>query len=132
MAPRKTVLVVDDEPAVRNLIHTLLTDAYNVVLGVDGVDATQRYEQYAGGISAVITDVQMPQLDGARLIEWLRERQPTLPVIVMSGGLGKPDVEHLLHSPGIEWLGKPFMIDDLRLLLERLLNPTNARTSAEV
>jgi CheY-like chemotaxis protein len=79
-----TLLVVDDDPAIRDVASGLLGDAgYSVITAGDGVEALQAI----GGAEPdlVITDLRMPHMSGFELLKILRERFPQLPVIAVSG-----------------------------------------------
>ena len=120
MRAKQTILVVDDEERVRQLIHSFLMEDYDVLLAADGLEAMGCYELHAGRIAAVITDVQMPRVNGRELVEWLHRRRPQLPVIVVSGRTGG-EVEHLLLRRGVVWLEKPFEVKVLVSTLKRML-----------
>lgn len=79
------ILLIDDDPAVRDTIASILTAAgYGVTTapgGRAGLDAID-----AGGIDLVITDLLMPDMEGLETIRMLRQRAPEVPVIAISGG----------------------------------------------
>ncbi|MFQ5415655.1 MAG: PAS domain S-box protein [Myxococcota bacterium] len=81
------VLLADDEPAVRRLVHRKLTRArYKVVTAADGAEALEAAERCETEIDALLTDVVMPKLNGAELARRLRRSRPGLKVLFMSGG----------------------------------------------
>ena len=103
------VLVVDDEEAVRKAASQLLQRAgYEVMTAVDGQDALERYDEHHARVSAVLLDLTMPRLNGEQTLRALRERDPKLPVVVMSGysELEVPD-------PSVRFLSKPFRAQEL-------------------
>ena len=115
----RRILIVDDEPSVRDVMATVLMDAgYTVQTAADG--------QIALGIidvappDLIITDVVMPHLDGWALLDQARERNPTCPVILMSAGdwirarRATPIPDHAV------FLAKPFAIEELLALVVRL------------
>src|SRR4051812_48871739 len=78
-----TVLVVDDEPGIRQFIGEVLDDdGYPVRTAEDGIAALAELEQ--GGIDVVLADVCLPRLDGITLVRQVRQRYPTLPIVLMS------------------------------------------------
>jgi two-component system response regulator MprA len=101
-----TVLVVDDEPAIREVITTLLEDeGYLVRHAKDGLEAL---ETIAGDeIDLIVSDVVMPRLDGASLVRKLRGRGHDMPVVLMSAVYADVDL------PGVRFVPKPFEIDRL-------------------
>src|SRR5918997_1077583 len=79
----RTVLVVEDEPVIRELMAILLEEeGYTVRQATDGMEALETVEQYP--VDLVLSDVKMPRLDGASLAHRLRERGDPLPVVLMS------------------------------------------------
>jgi CheY-like chemotaxis protein len=118
---RRRVLVVDDDPAVRDIIARLLVEeGYQVILarhGGEALDLVRREEPF----DLLITDIRMPIMDGWELSGRLRERWPALPVLYISGF----DVE-LTHGATLggtngAFLRKPFDLDELSRLVVRLL-----------
>jgi PAS domain S-box-containing protein len=108
----RTVLVVEDEPALARVITRILGNAgYHVVSAANGEDALAADEQRPCGV--LLTDVIMPGMSGRRLAECLRERRPSLPVLYMSGySNGLLGTTHVLDE-GIAFLEKPFTADQL-------------------
>lgn len=120
MRVKQAILVVDDEERVRELIYSFLREDYDVLLAADGLEAMECYELHAGRIAAVITDVQMPRVNGWELVEWLHRRRPQLPVIVVSGhSVGR--MGRLLLRREVVWLKKPFELKELVTTLKRML-----------
>jgi CheY-like chemotaxis protein len=79
----RTVLVADDDPPIRDLLGELLSaEGYDVHLATDGLDALAK--ALATQPDLVLTDFRMPKLDGLPLAARLRERDQSLPVLLMS------------------------------------------------
>jgi PAS domain S-box-containing protein len=104
----ETILVVDDEPSVLIVTsETLTAFGYNVLTACDGAEAVAIYLEHRDEISAVLTDMAMPIMDGAATVHALRKINPAVKVIVASGstsggGLADhPDlkIEHFLAKP---------------------------------
>jgi two-component system, OmpR family, response regulator MprA len=101
-----TVLVVEDEPVIRELMAILLEDeGYAVRQAVDGLQALEMLEQQ--GIDLVLSDVKMPRLDGASLVHRLRSRGDAIPVVLMSAVYAEVDL------PGVRFLRKPVNCEHL-------------------
>ena len=101
-----TVLVVEDEPAVREVVADLLQDeGYAVRQAADGLEAIAELE--VDDVDLVLSDVQMPRLDGRSLARRLRRQGHAVPVVLMSA----VDVE--VDLPGVRFLPKPFDRDHL-------------------
>jgi len=109
-----TVLVVDDDYAVRSLAASVLYEAgYTVELAEDGVQAIERMSLLGDRVSLVLLDLTMPQLGGAEAAMELRRLQPDIPIVAMSG---YGDVEVMERFSGAridEFLPKPFTPDQL-------------------
>jgi len=104
--PTATVLVVDDEPAIREVIATLLEDeGYLVRHAKDGMEALDAIN--GDRIDLIVSDVVMPRLDGASLVRKLRGRGHLMPVVLMSAVYADVDL------PGVRFVPKPFEIDRL-------------------
>ena len=104
--PTATVLVVDDEPAIREVIATLLEDeGYLVRHAKDGLEALDAIN--GDRIDLIVSDVVMPRLDGSSLVRKLRLRGHLTPVVLMSAVYADVDL------PGVRFVPKPFEIDRL-------------------
>src|SRR5918998_2547141 len=101
-----TVLVVEDEPAIREVVADLLKDeGYTVRQASDGLQAIDEME--VDDVDLVLSDVRMPRLDGPSLARRLRGRGHAVPVVLMSA------VEVEVDLPGVRFLPKPFDRDHL-------------------
>jgi two-component system cell cycle sensor histidine kinase/response regulator CckA len=108
--PSETILVVEDEPAVRQLVAAALARAgYRVFEARDGQAALSLFNENETAIDLLVTDLRMPQMDGAELIRLLRARAPHLKVICVSG---YPGAGIDLNVTG-HYLAKPFSKADL-------------------
>jgi CheY-like chemotaxis protein len=90
---------------------------YAVTEATDGVDALRKFDEHAGKVDAVVTDVVMPRMGGVPLAAALAEKAPKLPVLYMSG---YADDEQL--SEGAAFLQKPFEPEELARKLRSLLD----------
>jgi PAS domain S-box-containing protein len=118
----ETVLVVDDEAALRETTQLLLAGAnYRVVVAVDGAEALRRVEELRERLAVVITDFNMPGLDGLGLATELRRRGFRMPVVVSGGLLGEAE-SRAFRAVDVElFLNKPFSRADLFAALRRAL-----------
>ena len=116
-----TVLVVDDEEAVRTLSCRMLTGAgYQVLQAGHGREAIATIEQHAGAIHLVLTDIKMPGMNGRELGRHVEQRWPGRPVLYMSGFASEVFQGGLLE-PGAPFLSKPFTQEELALKVRALL-----------
>lgn len=117
-----TILLVEDEPAVRNLASRVLRRrGYHVIEAVDGGDALRIANAYDGTIALIVTDLIMPGLDGPRLAQALVPSRPEMRVLFMSG-YTEADLPNQGVLSGAEFLGKPFLPDDLLRVVVSLLD----------
>jgi two-component system, chemotaxis family, chemotaxis protein CheY len=120
------VLAVDDSASMRQMLaHTLRAGGYEVVEAVDGADALERLQ--GARVDAVITDQNMPRMDGVALTRALRAdaRWRSLPVLILT-----TESDEALRRAGRDagatgWLGKPFEPTRLLEVLGQVL-PTRA------
>jgi len=109
-----TILVVDDEPAVRDLAQSILQEAgYTVELAEDGVRAVERLPVLGESVSLVLLDLTMPRLGGAETALELRRILPNVPIVAMSG---YGDIEVMERFSGAQiddYLPKPFSPEQL-------------------
>ncbi|HLS47397.1 MAG TPA: response regulator [Gemmatimonadales bacterium] len=122
-----TLLIIDDDPAVRRVVMRMLAGSCRVLEAVDGLDGLRIIEE-GGTVDGVLTDLNMPQLGGLELIAVLARRWPEVPVGIMSGNpapSGPPS--------GIPFLQKPFSRDELTAIAAELLSrrPTGRRRGSE-
>jgi CheY-like chemotaxis protein len=111
--------VIDDDPAVRMTIRLVLErEGHTVKLATDGLAGMKAIE--AGGIDLLIVDIFMPGMDGIETIREVRQHQPDLPAIVISGtslggpGLQAPDFLAMAVKLGaVRSLQKPFKPRDI-------------------
>jgi DNA-binding response OmpR family regulator len=112
---RPIIIVADDEVLVRNIVTLLLQgQGYIVLTASDGQEGLELSRKYPGTIDLVITDVEMPRLNGMDLVTHLREERPGIKVLVMSGSDMKEIVSQNANLP---FLPKPF---DGETLLSRV------------
>lgn len=83
------ILVADDDPGVRRLLRDVLTEAgFEVISAANGRAALTAARKHPGNIDLLVTDVEMPQVDGFDLQERLRRERPEMKLLVISGALG--------------------------------------------
>lgn len=117
-----TVLIVEDEAAIRSLTSRILRrKGYEVLEAVDGADALRVAEAHDGSIEVLLTDLVMPGIGGAELAGRIGSARPRLRVVYMSG-YGEEDLAtHGVEGPAL-FLGKPFRPDELLAKVRAALN----------
>lgn len=124
----ETILIVDDEGAVRDTTQKLLVqNGYKTLKAVDGVDAVAVYGRNQDQIKIVITDLKMPNMDGISLVRILRNMNPGLPILVVSGHPDEHDVELLEPCSSIQVLEKPHKSSNLLHWVHQLLHQDEVR-----
>jgi two-component system, cell cycle sensor histidine kinase and response regulator CckA len=105
----ETILLVEDDPAVRQLFAQALSRAgYTVYEARNGEEAVKLFDQHGDSIDLLLTDMRMPYMGGAELARQLRARRETLKLLCISGYPGAFD-----GDLAADFLAKPFSRDDL-------------------
>lgn len=132
MSTTKTlpILIVEDDPDLREaLTDTLELSRYRVLTAVDGRHALDVLQENAVGL--VITDVQMPNMNGLTLLHEIKSRQPHLPVLLMTAyGVITQAVEAMREGAS-NYLVKPFEVNDLLTQVARYMLPASFSDQAE-
>jgi CheY-like chemotaxis protein len=117
-----SLLIVDDDDAVRAFVCVATRRlGYHVIEATNGVDALQKLEQNPGKIGLVLTDINMPMMDGVELVKALKSHPEKPPIAVMSGRFD-PYIRNALQSEGITaLLSKPFSTAALKQTLMKAI-----------
>ena len=118
-APQRTVLIVDDEDVIRDLLADVVSDrGYRVLTAASGKDAIAIVKAEKKAVNLVVLDMLMPDLDGRQTYEQMKQIVPDLHVLVATG-FGREDVARGLMELGIRGVvSKPFHIEDLLTLID--------------
>jgi CheY-like chemotaxis protein len=117
----ETILVVDDEPAVRQVARAVLTELnFQVITASSGTEALIQVAEKRSELSAVITDLHMPQMDGLTFVRAMRTLLPTTGIIVASGRVAEHEATEF-RMLGARLLDKPFTQELLIKALEAVL-----------
>ncbi|MGH9861960.1 MAG: diguanylate cyclase domain-containing protein [Candidatus Acidiferrales bacterium] len=118
----RTVLVVEDELALRELARQFLTsNGYRVLEAGSGQEALNLADSDAGAIHLLLTDVMMPGMTGWELAKRIRIRHPEVRVVYMSGYADDDAVRQGLLDPSVDFLQKPFTLEMLSQKLRDVL-----------
>ena len=118
-----TILVVDDEEAVRRLASRMITWMGNQALEARHArEALATIEEHTGPIHLVVTDIKMPGMNGRELGRIIEQRWPGKPTLYMSGFASEVFRDGLLE-PGAPFLAKPFTQDELATRVRGMLEP---------
>ena len=130
----ETVLLVEDEPAVREFLTSLLERlGYSVVVAGDGQQAIEIAAERQGRIDLLLSDVVMPRMNGVELAHRLAAERPGLRVLLISGHAEKPEalMEQRLSGAPVDFLQKPFSAVSLANRLRRILDAGKAGGAPE-
>ena len=119
----ETILLVEDEDAVRSVVRRVLRQAgYTVLEAGQGGEAIQLAGQYAGSIDMLITDVIMPEMGGRELVERLTSLRPGLKVMYLSGYTRDAIIRHGVLQAEVAFLAKPFTNAALATKIRQVLD----------
>jgi DNA-binding NtrC family response regulator len=119
-----TVLLVDDEPGVLFTLSELLTErGHRVLQARSGDDALRKLDE----ADAVLTDLSMPGMDGLELAGHIVQRDPTLPVILLTAHGSERVAVAAMKQGAYDYLKKPFDIDEVAVVIERALETRRLR-----
>jgi two-component system, cell cycle sensor histidine kinase and response regulator CckA len=125
---KETILLVEDEEALRQLARrTLQSQGYNILEACDGMAALVLCQHHLPIIDIVVTDVVMPNLSGADMVQRLKAVRPHLKVLFMSGYTDSTVVRHGVEEAEVNYLQKPFAPDLLRRKVRELLDRPRVR-----
>lgn len=118
IASSETILLVEDEPAVRSLFAQALRHAgYKVIEARNGAEAIDLFDGVSGQIDLLLTDIRMPLLSGSELAEKLVVRRPDLRMLFISGYAATLEL-----GPNAALLQKPFVRADLLRAVRDILD----------
>lgn len=120
-----TLLIVDDEPIIRQLCARAL-NGFNIVQAGDGKEALRLVEQEK--IDIVLSDVMMPHLNGLDLLRCIKERDPEQTVILMTGYTEKEVILQALKAGADDFISKPINLLQLRTTVDKVLEKLRLRS----
>lgn len=118
----KTILIADDSESIRELVElTLRSAGYDVVKTIDGEDAMQQLKNNT--VNLVITDLNMPKMDGINLIREIRvlEEYKTLPILLLTTESQAAKKEEAKAAGATGWIVKPFVQDKLLAVVQKII-----------
>jgi DNA-binding NtrC family response regulator len=120
-----TVLVVDDEPRMRQVLATALQElGYEALTAASAAEALEQVENDT--VDLVLTDLRMPGMSGQELLAELRRRVPDVPVVLMTAYSTVKDAVEAIKSGAFDYIGKPFEMDELEATLAKALRMSAA------
>jgi len=120
------LLVVDDEPSMREFLEIMLAqDGYQVRTASSGEEGFEMFLQDEPDL--VLTDVKMPGMSGLDLIRKIRSLDTSVPVIVITAFASAEDALRAVREGAYDYLSKPFQLDDLRIIMRNALEVRRLR-----
>lgn len=124
------ILVVDDEPSVRDLIADALNLAgYNSISAAHGLEALTKLRE--NQIDLMILDINMPNMDGYEVLQRMREQGSRKPVIVLTARLDREDTKRAFELGADDFVRKPFGIEELTLRVNAILKRSRSLSENE-
>ena len=118
------VLLVDDDPAMLFATRAVVrASGHETVQAQSGAEALQKLE----GVDLVVTDFAMPKMDGIELLEAIRQREPGLPVLLLTAHGSEKVAVRAIKAGAYDYVTKPFDVDELAAVVERALEMQSLR-----
>ncbi len=119
----ETILIVEDEELLRDLVHSLLEmKGYAILTARDGQEAIEVYTQHAHSIQLVLTDLGLPRLGGWEACKRMQLLNPKLKIVVASGYLD-PSAKQEMAKGGVRrFVNKPYLATELSATIRELLD----------
>jgi two-component system cell cycle sensor histidine kinase/response regulator CckA len=119
----ETILLVEDEEDLRDLLTTVLHGhGYNILMARDGLEALERYRRHRSEIQLVVTDMDLPKINGAALSQTILSSNPEAKIILISGFMEASLKNSILASGVREFLGKPYTMPQILKIVRRVLD----------
>jgi two-component system, cell cycle sensor histidine kinase and response regulator CckA len=115
----KTILVVDDDPAILQFISNFLEQDYNVLTAASGQEALQVAKDCRRDLDLLLSDFEMPGMSGIQLATQLAVAAPNIKILLMSGFTGGT----LVLNEGWHFMAKPFVPSQMTTLIRGLISP---------
>jgi two-component system response regulator AtoC len=130
MADRFRVLVIDDDPGVRDYMEALVSrQGYEVTAAADGEEALKNLETIQPDL--ITLDVVLPGMDGLQTLEKLKQRLPDVPVVMLSGHGQARNIVEAMRRGASDFLRKPFEVEELELAFQKALEKRALKQEVE-
>ncbi len=103
----KRILICDDEEGLRESFKLILSDKYKLSFATNGLEALEMLEK-DGAPDLVILDIKMPKLSGLEILKKIKDKEPKLPVIIVTGYQSVEMAQEALRSGAADYIPKPF------------------------
>ncbi len=120
LAIRKRVLLIDDDPRVRASLKMVLEPIYDILQACDGQEGLDVFRKDEPDL--ILLDVILPGTDGLAVLQTLRLESKMTPVIMLTGTKSVKTAVDAMKFGAADYLSKPFDVDELRIIIDRVLN----------
>ncbi len=120
LAVRKRVLLIDDDPRVRASLKMVLEPIYDILQACDGQEGLDVFRKDEPDL--ILLDVILPGTDGLAVLQALRMESKMVPVIMLTGTKSVKTAVDAMKFGAADYLSKPFDVDELRIIIDRVLN----------
>jgi DNA-binding NtrC family response regulator len=120
LAVRKRVLLIDDDPRVRASLKIVLEPIYDIFQASDGQEGLDVFRKDEPDL--ILLDVILPGTDGLAVLQTLRMESKMTPVIMLTGTKSVKTAVDAMKFGAADYLSKPFDVDELRIIIDRVLN----------
>lgn len=116
----KNVLIIEDEPIMRNILKNALIKAgFDATIAEDGIKGISAINE--GEFDIIITDIVLPKGDGFKILKWAKEKRPETSVILITGHGKVKDAVEAMKLGASDYLTKPFSMEDLALRINKIV-----------
>ncbi|MBI5181125.1 MAG: sigma-54-dependent Fis family transcriptional regulator [Nitrospirae bacterium] len=117
---KKNVLIIEDEPIMRNILKNALTKSgFETIIVEDGIKGISAINE--GEFDIIITDIVLPKGDGFKVLKWAKEKRPETSVILITGHGKVKDAVEAMKLGASDYLTKPFSMEDLALRINKIV-----------
>jgi len=122
----KKILIVDDELSMREFLEILLCgEGYNVDSATNGTEAIKKLKN--NHYQLIISDIQMPGMDGLELLKNIKDLSPTTEVLMMTAYASTETAVEAMKSGAYDYITKPFKVDEVKLIIKNVLEKVSLK-----
>ena len=119
---RRSIIICDDEYNIRSMLREILElNGYTVYEAANGQEGVDLFRERIEEIGLVVLDMVMPVMDGKAAFKEIRDLRSDQEILIISGYADRDDLKEILRNRGVDYLHKPFHIDDLVKRVRRIL-----------
>jgi len=116
----KKILIVDDEPEMGEELKEILKDeGYLVSIAYNGVEAIEIFSK--SKFRLVLLDIKMPEMNGVEVYRKIRQMDPDIPIIIVTGSFAKKNAEQALREGANDVVYKPFAVENLLTAIKKYM-----------